>query len=385
MSAVRELEYMHPVKSRFPGMPSHAKTFKTQRIHYDADSDRLNLIEESRFKGIPYANYFSVHTHWAVHPVQDATDGDDDSAHAMDGHRGSPRAGRTALFSEVSVAVGVSWKKRTVLRGKIEKQTLAEHGESLQHWATEAAVACRSLFKDDISSHADEQKANKNNSLSTTAPPSEDSAEDNDPYVEGGRYPDRISSDDTDGLGSAGGGIASDNSASAGAVVTPTRNDQKFEGDTGYVNTAVASINSNNEGQQSTQEGPPQPSQTNSQAHAVSRGDTVFDSCHNDSEHEGKDLVGGSPKSRVGGAVNDGDDVGGMVSGGGVMSGAPSSSTHEHPTALCGVGNSCAPPGVSVTFSTTKKIDWARMILGRRFREPSWWRRNKQHRAGCRP
>lgn len=53
----RELHYSHPVKTKFPGMPSHAKTFKTQEYRYDGKGV-LNLAEDLRFEGIPKADHF---------------------------------------------------------------------------------------------------------------------------------------------------------------------------------------------------------------------------------------------------------------------------------------------------------------------------------------
>lgn len=55
----RQLKYAHPVKSRFPGMPTHAKTFKTQQYHYNEGIELLGISEKLRFEGIPYSDFFT--------------------------------------------------------------------------------------------------------------------------------------------------------------------------------------------------------------------------------------------------------------------------------------------------------------------------------------
>ena len=53
------MEYRHPVKARFPGMPSHAKTFRKQEYAFDPEMGALDLREELRFEGIPKADCFT--------------------------------------------------------------------------------------------------------------------------------------------------------------------------------------------------------------------------------------------------------------------------------------------------------------------------------------
>ena len=55
----RDIEYSHPVKTRFPGMPSHAKTYKKQEYAYDSRKGVLELEEHLRFEGIPKADHFT--------------------------------------------------------------------------------------------------------------------------------------------------------------------------------------------------------------------------------------------------------------------------------------------------------------------------------------
>lgn len=57
-SRSRTVEYSHPVKTKFPGMPSHAKTFKKQGYAFDAKRGVLDIREELRFEGIPKADCF---------------------------------------------------------------------------------------------------------------------------------------------------------------------------------------------------------------------------------------------------------------------------------------------------------------------------------------
>lgn len=101
-------------RSRISSVPLSPPTH--YRLVASLSLSRARAAARSTFHGYPKSQ---VHTHWAVRPVQDAANGNDDRAHGVDGHHGSHRTGRPALFSDISVAVGVSWNKRTLLRGKV--------------------------------------------------------------------------------------------------------------------------------------------------------------------------------------------------------------------------------------------------------------------------
>jgi hypothetical protein len=64
----RKMRSYHPSKISFPGMPSHAESFKTQQLFLPCrDHPRMLRIKETNvFRDIPYADYFNVVIEWDV-------------------------------------------------------------------------------------------------------------------------------------------------------------------------------------------------------------------------------------------------------------------------------------------------------------------------------
>lgn len=62
----RKIKSDHPSKISFPGLPSHAESFKTQTLTHlkEKEESRVIIKESNTFKGIPYADYFNVNTEW---------------------------------------------------------------------------------------------------------------------------------------------------------------------------------------------------------------------------------------------------------------------------------------------------------------------------------
>jgi len=68
----RNIRSFHPSKISFPGLPSHAESFKAQSLsvqgHQQGDQTAvvLTISEINSFRDIPYADYFNVHLDWTV-------------------------------------------------------------------------------------------------------------------------------------------------------------------------------------------------------------------------------------------------------------------------------------------------------------------------------
>jgi hypothetical protein len=62
----RKVKSFHPSKVSFPGLPSHAESLKTQELEMFESVKKAVIKESNSFRGIPYAEYFSVNTVWTV-------------------------------------------------------------------------------------------------------------------------------------------------------------------------------------------------------------------------------------------------------------------------------------------------------------------------------
>jgi len=68
----RKIRSFHPSKISFPGLPSHAESFKTQSMSVqnqqqgDQTAVVMTVSEINSFRDIPYADYFNVHLDWTV-------------------------------------------------------------------------------------------------------------------------------------------------------------------------------------------------------------------------------------------------------------------------------------------------------------------------------
>ena len=130
----RQIISFHPSKISFPGLPSHAESIKFQSLYttnlnlesqrfntdnsYD-DNQRIVIKETNNFKGIPYADFFSVNIEWIVL-----------NSH---GSLGTSQSG-----CNISVYVDVSFHKSTWLQGTIESNTKAELASVYNLWVTAA-------------------------------------------------------------------------------------------------------------------------------------------------------------------------------------------------------------------------------------------------------
>eukprot|EP00640_Fibrocapsa_japonica_P004002 CAMPEP_0113937792 /NCGR_PEP_ID=MMETSP1339-20121228/4334_1 /TAXON_ID=94617 /ORGANISM="Fibrocapsa japonica" /LENGTH=223 /DNA_ID=CAMNT_0000940691 /DNA_START=64 /DNA_END=735 /DNA_ORIENTATION=+ /assembly_acc=CAM_ASM_000762 len=110
---VRESDFMHPVKKKMIGVPSHAPTHLTQEYRFT--KKKLEIHDCSVVSKIPYSSYFMVHIYWVVEPVQ------------------APR-GSTGSWVAVEARVEVEFVKNTIMKGKISSDCLAETKEALKIW-----------------------------------------------------------------------------------------------------------------------------------------------------------------------------------------------------------------------------------------------------------
>mmetsp|Transcript_8914 Transcript_8914/g.14815 ORF Transcript_8914/g.14815 Transcript_8914/m.14815 type:complete len:736 (+) Transcript_8914:105-2312(+) len=67
-SKTRTICSHHPSKVSFPGLPSHAESWKEQvlTVVREGNTTTVTIEETNSFKGIPYADYFNVCTKWVV-------------------------------------------------------------------------------------------------------------------------------------------------------------------------------------------------------------------------------------------------------------------------------------------------------------------------------
>lgn len=124
-SHVRDVKSLHPSKVSFPGLPSHAESYKTQRMEVNSGrSQRLTIIETNTFKGIPMCDYFTVCTIWNV------------SSASVQSDPTSPLA--PAPHCLVHVSLEITFHKSTWLKGTIESNTKSELQEVCSLWRESA-------------------------------------------------------------------------------------------------------------------------------------------------------------------------------------------------------------------------------------------------------
>lgn len=124
-SHVRDVKSLHPSKVSFPGLPSHAESYKTQRMEVSSGrSQRLTIVETNTFKGIPMCDYFTVCTIWNVCSASVQTDAS------------SPLA--PAPHCLVHISLEITFHKSTWLKGTIESNTKSELQEVCSLWRDSA-------------------------------------------------------------------------------------------------------------------------------------------------------------------------------------------------------------------------------------------------------
>eukprot|EP01039_Chlorochromonas_danica_P006813 gene6813-7526_t len=113
----RKIRSFHPANISFPGLPSHAESMKMQSLElcYRNDDQTKTIIKETNaLIGIPYADYFTVHTEWVVLGQNERSE------------------------SLVYVYLEVKFLKYTWLQGTIESTTKAEMLQIIDAWMESA-------------------------------------------------------------------------------------------------------------------------------------------------------------------------------------------------------------------------------------------------------
>lgn len=129
---VRKIHSFHPSKISFPGLPSHAESFKTQNLiilQPDASSPSSSsssmmacVHEVNSFRDIPYAEYFNVHLDWKVTSTFSSNTSDSDSESAC----------------RVEVYLDFEFIYSTWLQSTIESNTRSELLEVFEKWRLHA-------------------------------------------------------------------------------------------------------------------------------------------------------------------------------------------------------------------------------------------------------
>eukprot|EP01032_Pedospumella_encystans_P011246 gene11246-13086_t len=123
----RTVKSYHPAKISFPGLPSHAESWKVQTIEVTKDVNgvgfKLVMKEVNNLRGIPYSDYFSVLTEWVVVAL--------------------PAATGASASCKVSIFLDFEFHKYTWLQGTIESNTKAELIEMYELWLQSAQESLR--------------------------------------------------------------------------------------------------------------------------------------------------------------------------------------------------------------------------------------------------
>jgi hypothetical protein len=110
----RKIRSHHPSKISFPGLPAHAESNKTQAMTYNEGDSEMAISEVTQIKGIPYADYFTVHVEWrCVEVVNDYNIGN---------------------HTFVTISLHFIFHKSTWLQGTIESNTQSEMKDVFASW-----------------------------------------------------------------------------------------------------------------------------------------------------------------------------------------------------------------------------------------------------------
>lgn len=130
----RKIKSMHPSKVSFPGVPSHAESYKSQELIWTArfkSNSKLVIKELNNFENIPYSDYFNVGTEWIITEHTNLGKDDKDS-----------KGERIALTKcSVSISVSINFHKSTWLRGTIESNTHSEVLAIFGMWHDQAKIS----------------------------------------------------------------------------------------------------------------------------------------------------------------------------------------------------------------------------------------------------
>ena len=120
----RKLRSHHPSKISFPGLPSHAESFKTQQLFLPCHQypQVLRIKETNVFRDIPFADYFNVVVEWEVKW------GPERSPRKKKGgtNNGSESKQRGDEVCYISIYLAFHFFKSTWLQSTIESNTRAE-------------------------------------------------------------------------------------------------------------------------------------------------------------------------------------------------------------------------------------------------------------------
>ena len=149
MSLQRNIKSFHPSKISFPGLPSHAESFKIQSlkiIHSNENkhekdkqiTTKLHMKEINSFKDIPYAEYFNVEINWNIHCTKNNTttnvadynnnNNDDDNVRLLSGNDSGNDIGNgnSEYACHVTIDLSFNFFYSTWLQSTIESNTRSE-------------------------------------------------------------------------------------------------------------------------------------------------------------------------------------------------------------------------------------------------------------------
>lgn len=156
----RTLQFKHPVKTRFPGLPSHAPTSKYQALQKKVNS--ILIREQTKVSGIPYCDYFTVNSLWNVtSSLPNANPNPNDENIVEIDANSIVNEDVDAIVSRLSISLWVSFSKSTMMRGRIERDTQTENGEAFNEWvklAREWITQLEGTYSDDSSSEMEEEE-----------------------------------------------------------------------------------------------------------------------------------------------------------------------------------------------------------------------------------
>jgi hypothetical protein len=134
-SKSRKIHSYHPSKVSFPGLPSHAESFKTQIFNISENNIETiaSIKETNSFNGIPYADYFTIDTEWIIKCKNFNSDND-----------------MQECF--ITITLDVIFQKSTWLQGTIESNSKAELLEVYELWLKTSEQYIKDGYKNNITS-----------------------------------------------------------------------------------------------------------------------------------------------------------------------------------------------------------------------------------------
>lgn len=131
---MRKVRSYHPSKISFPGLPSHAESYKTQQLFLPCKDHphTLHIKETNVFRDIPFADYFNVVVEWEVSwpNRKSSSRGGQNSRGGRSRDSKGGKKGRSGSMSEdicaISIWLDFHFFKSTWLQSTIESNTRAE-------------------------------------------------------------------------------------------------------------------------------------------------------------------------------------------------------------------------------------------------------------------